>query len=507
MSATAIVPGAPRPAWLEPLLPAFRQALLRRAFDGGKPPLPQRIFVNRNLRLERIRHVGFDLDWTLAEYDREAIDAAIFELALDFLIAESGYPAELRAEAEFRPGFPRRGLIVDRQLGIVLKMSRHRYVGRAYLGRTPLDREERFRRYRLEPLDLGSDRFYRVDTLFELPEVNLYSELVESGQREPARIGHRTPQALFDDVRHAVDSIHANGSLKARITADLPRFVPRDPELALALVRLALGGRRLFLLTNSDFAYTDRICSYLFDGALPGLDSWRTLFDLVVTSAAKPSFFRRERPFVPLAADGSEGPPMAAPAWGGIYRGGSREGLMTLLEGPGEQVLYVGDHIHSDVLTSKLRTTWRTALIVRELEEELEIDAEVAPELRQLASLREELSGLGHRLDDLRDVVQLAGESGENGELFAAARTQLAELEERHLTLRLQAGELQARISARHHPIWGPLFRQGSNQSLFGAQVEDFACLYTSRVSNFARYGTNHYFRVLEDPMTHDLPG
>ncbi|OQC34703.1 MAG: 5' nucleotidase family protein [Acidobacteria bacterium ADurb.Bin051] len=159
------------------------------------------------------------------------------------------------------------------------------------------------------------------------------------------------------------------------------------------------------------------------------------------------------------------------------------------------------------MLTSKLRTTWRTALIVRELEEELEIDAEVAPELRQLASLREELSGLGHRLDDLRDVVQLAGESGENGELFAAARTRLAELEERHLTLRLQAGELQARISARHHPIWGPLFRQGSNQSLFGAQVEDFACLYTSRVSNFARYGTNHYFRVLEDPMTHDLPG
>ncbi|MCL4838946.1 MAG: HAD-IG family 5'-nucleotidase [Thermoanaerobaculia bacterium] len=507
MSATAVVPGAPRPTWLAPLLPALRHALLRRAFDGGKPPLPRRVFVNRNLRLERIRYVGFDLDWTLAEYDREAIDTAIFELALGFLVEQSGYPAAIRADAEFRPAFPRRGLIVDRQLGTVLKMSRHRYVGRAYLGRTPLTQEERFRLYRLEPLDLGSDRFYRVDTLFELPEVNLFSELVELGRRDPSRIANRSPQALFDDVRHAVDSIHANGSLKARITADLPRYLPRDPELALALVRLALGGRRLFLITNSDFAYTERLCSYLLDGALPGLGSWRDLFDLVVASAGKPSFFRRERPFVPLSADGSEGPEVAVPSWGGVYRGGSRDGLMALLEVPGEQILYVGDHIYSDVLTSKLRTTWRTALIVRELEDELEIAAEVAPELRHLSALREELSDLGHRMDDLRDVVALACESGENGEMLGAAGARLAELEAQHAVLRQRAAELQRRTSERHHRIWGPLFRQGSNQSLFGAQVKDFACIYTSRVGNLARYGTNHYFRVLEDPMTHDLAG
>jgi len=498
---------------LERLLPVLREQLTASAAEGGKPPRPRRVFVNRNLRLDKIACVGFDLDWTLADYDRAALDPLTFALAQTFLVEEMGYPAATR-QAEFRPEFPRRGLIVDRANGAVLKMNRHRYVGRAYVGRTRLAADERSRLYRLEPLDLASERYYRVDTLFELPEVNLYAELVELSRRGAAPLAGKTPQALFEDVRHAVDSIHANGWLKSRITADLPRFLPRDRLLPLALARLALGGRRLLLVTNSDWAYTDRLCSYLFDGALPGLGHWRELFDLVIVAAAKPGFFRSERPFMTLGPEGEPRGEVAVPEWGGVYRGGSRDGLMRLLAVPGEQVLYVGDHIYSDILTSKKATTWRTALIIRELEEEIATAAALASELDHLVALREELSDLGHRMDDLRDVVTLSQRQGSGAppppdqlatEKLAAAK--LAALEAQHRALRQRAGELQEKTSRRFHPIWGPLFRQGSNKSLFAAQVADFACLYTSRVANFAAYGTNHYFRVIEDPMTHDLAG
>lgn len=494
-----------RPKLAERLLPALRRELFERALDGGTPPAARRIFVNRNLRLDKIRFLGFDLDWTLADYDRGELDAATFELALTFLVDHIGYPPAVR-QVELRPGFPRRGLIVDRQVGTVLKMNRHRYVGRAYLGRTRLAADDRFQLYRLEPIDLSSDRYYRVDTLFELPEVNLFTELVELGRRDPALVLGRGPQAIFDDVRHAVDSIHANGWLKSRVTADLSRFLRRDEELPVALARLVLGGRRLFLLTNSDRAYTEALCAHLFDRSLPGLGSWRELFDLVVASAGKPGFFRAERPFVPIADDGSEGEPVTVPEWGGVYRGGSREGLMSLFDAPGEQVLYVGDHIYSDILTSKRRNTWRTALIVRELEEELETAAAVGDQMRHLAALRAELSDLGHRMDDLRDVVTVAQRLGESSDLTRAAGERLDTLKSQHRTLRQRAGELQERISRRFHPVWGSLFKQGSNRSLFAAQVAEFACIYTSRVSNFARYGTDHYFRVVEDPVTHELP-
>lgn len=37
----------------------------------------------------------------------------------------------------------------------------------------------------------------------------------------------------------------------------------------------------------------------------------------------------------------------------------------------GDEILYVGDHIYTDVSQSKVHLRWRTALICRELEEEV----------------------------------------------------------------------------------------------------------------------------------------
>ena len=41
--------------------------------------------------------------------------------------------------------------------------------------------------------------------------------------------------------------------------------------------------------------------------------------------------------------------------------------------------------------------------------------------------------------------------------------------------------------------------------SRFGEQVEDYACVYTSRVSNFLAYSPLQYFRSPRDHMPHEL--
>ena len=494
----------PRLPLLDALTPSPKLELLRHGLAGSPPPMARRIFVNRALRMEKIRCVGFDLDWTVAPYYRLPIQELIFDLALDRLVTHHGYPPAVR-RAEFRPDFPHRGLIVDRDMGVVLKMDRHRYVGRAYLGRERLDGRDRSRLYRQERLDLRSERFYWVDTLFELPEVNLFAELVELTRRE-----HLAPPShsqLFADVRAAVDGIHAEGPLKPRIAADPARFLPRDAELALALERLRLGDRKLILVTNSDWAYTDRLCSYLFDGVLPGLDRWSDLFSLVIVAARKPAFFRKRNPFVELDETGRAAGEVDVPRWGGVYAGGSRWGLEDLMQLPGESVLYVGDHIYGDIVSSKLTSTWRTALVLSELEEELETTQEVRGEIRRLEALRAELTALGHRMDDLRDVLTLSHHQGAAqpaGNLVTDTRERLERVQLEHRTLRRLTGELEEEVSRRYNPTWGSVFKQGGSQSLFGSQVDDFSCIYTSRVSNFAYYGTNHYFRVLHDPMAHD---
>ena len=475
-------------------------ALLRRALAQREIPLPRRIFVNRALRMETIRYLGFDLDWTLAPYRRLPVQQLIFELSVDRLVDELGYPETVR-QVEFRPSFPHRGLMVDRQTGVVLKMNRHRYVGRAYLGREPLDRKERVRLYRQDRLQLRGERFYWVDTLFELPEVNLFAELVEL--RLHGAAGLPDYDELFGDVRRAVDGVHAEGPLKPTIRCDPMRFLPDDPDLPLALERLQLGGRRLMLITNSDWGYTDALCSYLFETAG---QSWRQRFDLVVVEAGKPRFFREPRPFEALDEAGRVTDTVDVPAWGGLYRAGSLDGLGRLLEAPGEQVLYIGDHIYGDIVSSKRSSTWRTALVVPELEDEIARQQNQVPQLQRLSALKGELSAMGQQMDDLRDVLELYRQLPEGrDDVETTAKNRLQTLRRDHRLLRGRARELRDQIAERYNPTWGSVFHEGGSQSLFGSQVRAYSCVYTSRVSNFVSYGTHHYYRVLEDPMAHDL--
>ncbi len=498
-------------ALLDPLLThglseSHWSALLHHALKFGHPPPQRRVYVNRTLRLETIQHVGFDLDWTLADYNRLPMDQLTFELAIDRLV-EQGYPAALR-KAEFRPDFPRRGLLIDKRSGVVLRMNRHRYVGQAYLGRRQLERRETVRLYRQEPISPSSERFYHVDSLFELPETNLYSELIEMTERYPS-LALPDYTKIFADTRAAVDWLHAEGPLKGRILSSIGSFLRRDEELGLALLRLALGGRKIILITNSSWAYAAPVCSFLFDGLLPGLDSWRQLFDLIVVDSRKPAFFRKDRPFVRLDAEGRPQEEVAQPDWGGVYSGGSLDGLMKLLDCPGENVLYVGDHIYGDIVSSKLESTWRTALIVSELEDDLQKSSEMAYEMGRLNELRHRLADIGHQMDRLHDVVslyqKLVTEAPELSEsVQQAIHALFHDMKDHHRNVRLRVSRLSERISDRFNPYWGSFFKQGSSKTLFASQVEAYACLFTSRVSNFGFYGTNHYFRVIEDSMMHE---
>ena len=58
---------------------------------------------------------------------------------------------------------------------------------------------------------------------------------------------------------------------------------------------------------------------------------------------------------------------------GGLYSGGSAQMVENSLNIHGDEILYVGDHIYTDVSQSKVHLRWRTALICRELEEEVRV--------------------------------------------------------------------------------------------------------------------------------------
>lgn len=480
----------------------------------------RRIFVNRNLRMEAIDLIGFDMDYTLAIYNQPRIEALSIRCTLEKLVAQRGYPRAI-LNLDFDPTFALRGLVVDRVFGNIFKADRYGHVGRVYHGGRKLDKEERRRLYLSERIRLSQPRYAWIDTLFALPEAVMFHRITDYLDQKTDRPRYNK---LWRDVRESIDEAHRDETMKRVIKANRDQFLERDPDLAPTLHKLRSAGKRLFLLTNSFWDYTNCVMSWLLDGQLPSYPSWRNYFDVIVVGAQKPAFFTERRPFVELDAQGNEkGPAVGALARGRIYQGGNVAEFEEGVGGGGDRVLYVGDHIYGDMLRAKKSSVWRTAMIIQELERELEVAEAMADRIARI----DELDRRRNRLDAestyeqliLRSLQRLEhvgnGNNG-NGPRLAVdeKKLEMAKLEVKDRMERLRAAQreteaelqpLELEVDRAFNPWWGPMLKEGVENSRFGEQVEDFACLYTSRVSNFLSYSPLQYFRSPRDYMPHEL--
>ncbi|MBW2507060.1 MAG: HAD-IG family 5'-nucleotidase [Deltaproteobacteria bacterium] len=469
------------------------------------PPAGRRVYCNRNIRLDQVKAVGFDMDYTLAIYRQSEMDRQSIEATVGKLV-ERGYPDELLT-MKYRTDFPIRGLLIDRKLGNVLKMDRHRYVKRAYHGFRKLTREERRSAYHTRRLRPGTRRYHWVDTLYALSEVAVYAAVVDHVETHGGSLDYGR---LFTDIRECADLSHQDGSILDSVLADLPRFVQRDPELGVLLHKLRSAGKRLFLLTNSGPEYSDAMMSYLLDDSLMEYPSWRNYFDYVVTASKKPGFFVGKAKFTDLES----GAETREAERGHLYAGGNFGDFQRSLGYAGDEVLYVGDHIYGDVLRAKKESTWRTAMIIQEMDSELRVHREHAVSFERSASLEQTRQAVQDQLREqqarLKRVERKLADPAIGGEKASweaervlhrrsidRLRSQLKELDAERL-------ELDDALDQAFHPFWGSVFKAGGEVSSFGNQVEQYACIYTSRASNLAQYSPMHYFQSPRHRMPHE---
>ncbi len=448
---------------------------------GDPLPSHHRVFANRNLRMESIGAIGFDMDYTLALYDPVEFEHLCFDMAVELLLA-NGYPAEIGA-VEYDRSAVVRGLVIDKRLGNMIKIDAYGYVARVRHGGRLLSREERRTAYKRGRIRLGASRYRVVDTLFDLPEGSLYAALVALKDERPDLITASYRQ-LFDDIREAIDTIHRDGSLKQRLVADLDRFFERDPGLEETLRRFRETGKKLFLLTNSEPEYTAAVMSHILDSPDGG---WTELFDLIICSARKPGFFLAKGKGKPLPRKGLPGMPNAD---GRCFTGGDAFFLESKLDAIGDSILYFGDHTYGDILRSKKSVGWRTAMIVPELEREVIGTERVRDAIRELREIEDTLEDLGRERELLADA--------------GASDASVETLEQYYQASLGRRSVLQRRVASVFSPVWGSLFREGRAASRFGAQIRDVACVYTSRVSNFAHYPAQKFFVSARERLPHE---
>ena len=72
-------------------------------------------------------------------------------------------------------------------------------------------------------------------------------------------------KSLFQDVRGSVDHVHIKGDLKAMTVKNLAKYIKLDDRLPKVLHNIQKSGAKTFLLTNSEWWYTDKVMEFLLD--------------------------------------------------------------------------------------------------------------------------------------------------------------------------------------------------------------------------------------------------
>jgi 5'-nucleotidase len=469
----------------------------------GLPPPSRRIFCNRTLNLRSIRAIGFDMDYTLIHYRSEEWERRAYEHVRRRLV-DRGWPV---ADLRFDPHLVTVGLVLDLELGNIVKANRFGFVKRACHGTRPLTYEEQRRTYSRVLVDLAEPRWVFMNTLFGLSEGCLYAQTVDLFDQGVIE-NHINYADLYDRVRSSVDETHMEGALKAEIMQAPERFVEPDPDLPLALLDLKHAGKKCLLITNSEWEYTRALMHHAFDPYLPEGTSWRELFHFVIVQARKPSFFTHPNAVFEVAdeAKGLVRPFVGRLEAGRAYVGGHAGLVEKSLELDGEEILYIGDHIFADVHVSKNLLRWRTALVIRELERELDVLAAFAPKQAELNRMMADKEATEHHLSQLRLMLQRLERgygpqpdtpAAELRARVAELRQQLVALDERIAPLAKESGEL---LNAR----WGLLLRAGNDKSHLARQIERYADVYTSRVSNLLTQTPFVYLRSPRGSLPHD---
>ena len=440
------------------------------------------IYVNRTLNMRKIKALGFDMDYTLVRYNTENFERLAYYAIIDKLVEKLGYPEEIK---NLKFDFKRmiQGLVINKANGHILKLSLHGRVKTSYFGTTRLEFKTQQEIYGGREIELGHPDIVSLDTNFAMSKGILYGELVEFFK---TRTGGPNFAKLSEDLQAMLDRCHQDGTLKNEVRRNISKYIIQDPELPLLMENYKKYGKKLILITNSDYSYSKLLMEYTFDPFLKDHKSWHDLFDVVITYSCKPRFFTDRSYFLKIDPATQTMTNYDGPITHGIYQGGNAGKLQKDLGLKSDEILYLGDHIYGDVVAIKKTFNWRTALVFDPLVDELKSIQAVKPLQAEIDRDMQLKNDLEHRLNDIyaQKIEQgMAVDQEDKDDIYQ------------------QIDDLNAKISKNiekyqeaFNPYWGELMRSGLEESRLAGQVEKYACLYFEKVSDLLRHSPRSYF-------------
>ncbi|AHI07119.1 hypothetical protein BDW_13095 [Bdellovibrio bacteriovorus W] len=453
-----------------------------------------KVFINRTLNLKRIRYIGVDMDHTLVRYNSENFERLSHTTMIQKLIGR-GYPETLR-KLTFDYNYAIRGLVIDRKMGNLLKLNRYTAIRASYHGLQPLDFKSHQKLYKSTYIDLSNTDYLAVDTSFSISLANLIAQIVDLKDTDTANKYPEYSQ-IADDVLDALDEAHRDGSLKSVVKQDLAHYIIKDPELVAGLEKFKRHGKKIFVLTNSDFHYTKLLLDYAIQPFLKEHKSWQDLFEFVITFAAKPKFFYESQKYLRVNPEDGMMTNYEGPLQPGIYQGGNAKQFTSDLGLAGDDILYIGDHIYGDILRLKKDCNWRTAMVIEELDEEVQNNRQAEPLIQEIETLMRKKEPLEDELTDLmtRRIEKAADVSDQ----------QIESLQKTISEIDAQISQLIKKQQSMYNGNWGQLMRAGNEESYFAYQLDRYACVYMQKLGDLLDLSPRTYFRAPRRPLAHEI--
>ena len=454
-----------------------------------------KVFVNRIINMKKIKLIGLDMDHTLIRYNSEQFESLVYDLIKEKIVDIKHYPAVIK-KLKFNYHDAIRGLVIDCINGNILKLSRYGAIRQSYHGTRLIDFNSQQEIYRSIYVDLGDPNYMPIDTSFSIAFCVLYGQLIDlkdelSTQEMP------NYQTIAKDVQYCVDKVHSDGSLKGIISKDLKKYVLTEKAVVEGLKHFIRHGKKIFILTNSDYSYTKLLLDYAITPYLNKGETWRDLFEYVITLANKPRFFYDNLRFLSVNPENGSMTNAEGILVPGIYQGGNAKKFTENLQVSGDEILYIGDHIYGDILRLKKDCNWRTALVVEELGEE------IAAQLKALPIEKKIIEAMNIKKKLEQEYVTLCTQSiDENSEKY---NQEINELQQQISKVDIQITKLLKEQSVFYNPKWERVFRAGAEESYFAYQVDRFACIYMEKLSDFLEHSPITYFRANRRLLAHDI--
>jgi len=436
------------------------------------------------------------------------------KLILQRLVDTKGYPSEI-LQINYDPSFAIRGTFLDKRYGNILKVDSFGFIMHCSHGKKivrKVDYEPLYPDHLIHPDEEMGKRYFCYDTLFGIPEASVYASLVdyfeqtnilsqqEAGEKSPTDNETEEEESklsywsLFDDIRECFHAIHSNNSLKNAVMNDLPTYVHKDERLPLLFDRMRKAGRKIFLLTNSEYFYTNAVMAYLLDNSIEGYKRWTDFFDIIITNGNKPKFFTEGTTLREVDQTTGSLKLSAVRSFkkGSVYCGGSFSLFKKFTKTQGSEILYVGDNIFHDIIVTKQnRCLWRTLLVVREVESEV----------NSWMSTRS--TELWNKLSTL-EYLRAESFKGQDSSQPLLAHNPVHHKAESAFPIKQQIKEAQDNLNIHFNPYFGSTFRSGTRESYFCTQVQRFADLYCSDVVLLLYYPFNYYFSAIPTLLPHE---